>query len=60
MYGPDLLEKWSAFKEEAKSLLSLRECQLLALDSLGESICNLIKKKCRRQKFISMLSPIFQ
>ena len=58
MNSPDLLQKWPAFKEEAKSLLPLRECQLLALDSLGESICNLRKEKCGCQKFVSILPPI--
>ncbi len=60
MNSPDLLEKGPAFKEEAQSLLRLRECQLMALDSFGESVGNFIKKKCRCQKLVSLPSPIFQ
>ncbi len=60
MNSPDLLEKRPAFKEEAQSLLSLRERQLLALDSLGESVGNLIKEKCWCKKFVFLSPPIFQ
>ncbi len=55
MNSPDLLEKRPAFDEEAQSLLRLRERQLLALDSLRESVGNLVKEKCWSKKFISLL-----
>jgi len=60
MNSPDLLEKRAAFKEETQPFLCLRERQLLALDSFGESVGNLVKEKCWGQKLVSLLPPIFQ